>query len=71
MKSAALLTSIRPFPSAEKTNEIENSRQVTCDDCVVLVAVPSVGAGITFARVVGTFQVSVAIVEDIPDFFGN
>ena len=67
MKSVTLLTSIRPFPSAEKMNEEVDSKQVTCDDRVVLVAVPSVCAGIPFAGVVRTFQISIAVVEDIPD----
>ena len=51
--------------------KVENSKQITCDDCVVLVAVPSVGAGITFARIVRAFQLVVAVVEDIPDFVAN
>ena len=70
VKSAALLTSIRPFPSAEKSNEeeVKNWGQVTRDDCVVLVAVPSVRTGITFAGIVRTFQVIAAVVEDVPDF---
>ena len=67
MKSVTLLTSIRPFPSKEKTDEEVNSKHVTRDNCVVLVAVPSVCAGIPFARVVGTFQFVIAVVEDIPD----
>ena len=67
MKSVTLLTSIRPFPSKEKTDEEVDSKHVTRDNCVVLVAVPSVCAGIPFARVVGTFQIGTAVVEDIPD----
>ena len=67
MKSVTLLTSIRPFPSKEKTDEEVDSKHVTSDNCVVLVAVPSVCAGIPFARVVGTFQIGTAVVEDIPD----
>ena len=67
MKSVTLLTSIRPFPSKEKTDEEVDSKHVTRDNCVVLVAVPSVCAGIPFARVVGTFQIGIAVVEDIPD----
>ena len=67
MKSVTLLTSIRPFPSKEKTDEEVDSKHVTRDNCVVLIAVPSVCAGIPFARVVGTFQIGIAVVEDIPD----
>ena len=67
MKSVTLLTSIRPFPSKEKTDEEVDSKHVTRDNCVVLVAVPSVCAGIPFARVVRTFQIGTAVVEDIPD----
>ena len=67
MKSVTLLTSIRPFPSKEKTDEEVDSKHVTRDNCVVLVAVPSVCAGIPFAGVVGTFQFVIAVVEDIPD----
>ena len=37
----------------------------TCDDCVVVVAVPSIGTGISFVGVVITFQIGVAVIEHI------
>ena len=40
--------------------------KVTCDDCVVVVAVPSIGAGISFVRVVITFQIGITRLENIP-----
>ena len=74
MKSDALLTSIRPFPSVGGKGLkkwIENLG--TCDDCVVVVTVPSIGTGISFVGVVITFQIGIAVIEHIPDenFVGN
>ena len=66
MKSDALLTSIRPFPSVGgKGLKMWIKNLGTCDDCVVVVAVPSIGTGISFVGVVITFQIGVAVIEHI------
>ena len=41
--------------------------KVTCDDCVVVVAVPSIGAGISFICIVITFEIGIARLENIPE----